>query len=196
MTRSHLGRVLRSGIVAAGEPKVIQQVEAGGRFRIVRLLGRGGMGAVYLARQAALERDVALKVIDVEPGALAEQAALRFEQEMRATARVEHPNTVRLYDSGALDGGFYLAMEYLPGRTLRAVIEGGAPLPPGRAARIALADLRARSAAAHAAGIVHRDLKPENVMLVRARRRRPTSSRCSTSASPSFVDTQGEAADA
>lgn len=62
----------------------------------------------------------------------------RFEQEMRATARVEHPNTVRLYDSGALDGGFYLAMEYLPGLTLRAVIDAGAPLPPVRAARIAL----------------------------------------------------------
>src|SRR6188768_3839203 len=92
--------------------------DLGGRYRIVRLLGRGGMGSVYLARQTALDRDVALKVISLQEGAVPEKAAARFEQEMRATAKVEHPNTVRLYDSGATAQGLYLSMEYLPGRTL------------------------------------------------------------------------------
>ena len=138
---------------------------ADGRYRIERVLGRGGMGTVYLARQAALDRDVALKVISVDQGVLAEQAVARFEQEMRATARIEHPNTVRLYDSGSTGRGLYLAMEYLPGRTLRALLDAEGPLPPARAARIAQQIARAL-AAAHRERIVHRDLKPENVMLL------------------------------
>jgi serine/threonine-protein kinase len=139
---------------------------ADGRYRIERVLGRGGMGTVYLARQTALDRDVALKVISVDEGALAEQAVARFEQEMRVTARIEHPNTVRLYDSGSAAGrGLYLAMEYLPGRTLRALLDAEGALAPARAARIAQQIARAL-AAAHRERIVHRDLKPENVMLL------------------------------
>src|SRR6185312_12365013 len=105
-------------------------VDTGGRYQVIRLLGRGGMGTVYLARQTALDRDVALKVIAVQEGALAQDAVARFEQEMRATARVEHPNTVRLYDSGPAGRGLYLAMEYLPGRTLREVLDADGRLPP------------------------------------------------------------------
>ncbi|HXU61456.1 MAG TPA: protein kinase [Polyangia bacterium] len=140
-------------------------VDTGGRYQVIRLLGRGGMGTVYLARQTALDRDVALKVIAVQEGALAQDAVARFEQEMRATARVEHPNTVRLYDSGPAGRGLYLAMEYLPGRTLREVLDADGRLPPARAVRIAKQIAHAL-AAAHRQRIVHRDLKPENIMLM------------------------------
>ena len=140
-------------------------IDTGGRYQVIRLLGQGGMGTVYLARQTALDRDVALKVIAVQEGGLPQDAVSRFEQEMRATARVEHPNTVRLYDSGAAGRGLYLAMEYLPGRTLREVLDVEGRLPPARAARIAKQIARAL-AAAHRQRIVHRDLKPENIMLL------------------------------
>lgn len=142
-----------------------EQIDTGGRYEVVRLLGTGGMGSVYLARQTALDRDVALKVIAVPEGGLPPDAVARFEQEMRATARVEHPNTVRLYDSGAAGRGLYLAMEYLPGRTLREVLDADGRFPPARAIRIAIQVARALTAA-HRQRIVHRDLKPENIMLL------------------------------
>jgi eukaryotic-like serine/threonine-protein kinase len=140
-------------------------IDTGGRYEVVRLLGKGGMGTVYLARQTALDRDVALKVIAVQESGLPPDAVARFEQEMRATARVEHPNTVRLYDSGPAGHGLYLAMEYLPGRTLREVLDADGRLPAARAIRIATQIARALTAA-HRQRIVHRDLKPENIMLL------------------------------
>jgi len=135
-----------------------------GRYEIVRLLGQGAMGSVYQAKQLGMDRMVALKVIrtDVVETPL---AAKRFEQEMRFSARVEHPNTIRVYDFGEHAGQLYLAMEFLVGRSLAALIEAQGRLELPRIVRIAKQMAHALGAA-HEMGVVHRDLKPENVMLI------------------------------
>ena len=138
---------------------------AGGRYRILRLLGAGGMGAVYLARQVAMDRMVALKLIAPQAEAHGQEVVQRFHQEMRASAKIEHPNTIRVYDFGETDGRLFLAMEYLEGRTLRQVLGADAPLQTARVVRIAIQIAKALGAA-HEEGIVHRDLKPENVILL------------------------------
>jgi len=134
-------------------------------YEILRELGRGGMGVVYLARQTALGRLVALKMI-LAGGHASPTARGRFVQEGRAVAALEHPNVVRVYEAGEHDGLPYLAMELCEGGSLADRIRDR-PLPPGDAAR--LVERVARGvAAAHAAGLVHRDLKPDNVLLARA----------------------------
>ncbi len=144
---------------------LVGQTIAGGRYQIVQLLGEGGMGAVYQARQVAMDRMVALKLIRAEY-VQTPQAAARFHQEMRTTARVEHPNTIRVYDFGEAEGGqLFLTMEFLAGRSLGAVIEAEGRLPLDRIVRIARQVCNALGAA-HQSGVVHRDLKPENVMLL------------------------------
>ncbi len=134
-----------------------------GRYRLERLLGTGGMGAVYEARDLRLERMVAVKILLGR--AFGQPAALRrFHREARATARLNHPNIVALYDYGSLEGeGAYLVMERVQGVTLRAELERRRSLPPAVAADW-FEPLLEGLAAAHAAGIIHRDLKPENVM--------------------------------
>ncbi|HET6150303.1 MAG TPA: serine/threonine-protein kinase [Polyangia bacterium] len=135
-----------------------------GRYRIEAPIGSGGMGAVYLARQIAVDRAVAVKILRPEaadfPG-----AAARFREEMHVTSRIEHPNTIRVYDFGESAGRLFLVMEYLPGRTLRAVIDGEGRQPVARALHIGRQVARGLGAA-HEAEVVHRDLKPDNVMLV------------------------------
>jgi serine/threonine-protein kinase len=138
---------------------------AGGRYQVLRLLGAGGMGAVYLARQVAMDRMVALKLIAPQAEAHGQEVVQRFHQEMRASAKIEHPNTIRVYDFGETDGRLFLAMEYLEGRTLRRVLGADGPLPTARVIRIAIQIAKALGAA-HEEGIVHRDLKPENVVLL------------------------------
>ena len=136
-----------------------------GRYRIIRLVGEGGMGAVFEALQVAVDRRVALKVLrpDADENA---QTAARFHQEMRATGRIEHPNTIRLYDFGETEQGeLFLAMEFLPGISLREAMAQQAAMPPRRAVRIAL-QIAHGVGAGHQLGIVHRDLKPDNVMLL------------------------------
>ena len=137
---------------------------ADGRYQVLALLGVGGMGTVYRALQHPLERQVALKLIHREL-AMNETIVARFEREMRMTASIEHPHTVRVYDFGRIDGQPFLAMEYLAGRSLRAILDTTGALPPGRLAAIGLQIAKALRAA-HQAGIVHRDLKPDNVLLV------------------------------
>jgi tetratricopeptide (TPR) repeat protein len=133
-----------------------------GRYEVRRLLGRGGMGAVYLAHDPELDRPVALKVPKLD-GPDAEE---RFLREARAAAAITHPNLCSVYDVGRADGVPYLAMAYVPGPTLTEVIRKDGPLPAARAAAIAAAIARGM-AEAHRHGIVHRDLKPGNILMDR-----------------------------
>jgi serine/threonine protein kinase/HEAT repeat protein len=136
-----------------------------GRYRILRRLGGGGMGTVWLAHDTQLDRAVALKVPHFTaadgPGALE-----RFLREARAAATLDHPNLCPVYDAGEVNGTHYLTMAYIEGQPLSELVQGNNPLPERRAAelvrRIALA-----LAEAHARGVIHRDLKPSNVMLNR-----------------------------
>ncbi len=134
-----------------------------GPYRIVALVGAGGMGEVYRARDDRLGRDVAVKVMPAAPDA--EQQA-RFEREARATAALSHPNIVTIFDVGTHDGQPYLVTELLDGRTLREHLASGKALDVPRAIAIALQLVRG-VAAAHAVRVVHRDLKPENLFVTR-----------------------------
>ncbi len=122
------------------------------------------MGFVYRAHQIDLDRKVAVKMLHNELTENAEVKA-RFNREMRATTRIEHPNSVRVYEYGEHNGRLYLVMELCEGRSLDDLIQKEAPLPPVRTAVIAMQIAQAL-AAAHQEKIIHRDLKPENVMLV------------------------------
>jgi len=139
--------------------------EIAGRIRILALLGEGGMGAVYRGEQISLRRAIAVKVL--RPELSANQNLLtRFSQEAQAVAKLDHPNTVKVYDFGQdTDGSLFIAMELIDGKPLREVIGAAGPLPPARAFNIAQ-QVAASLADAHANNIVHRDLKPDNVMLV------------------------------
>ncbi len=154
--------------VAQEELDPLLGVTLDGRFRIASLLGKGAMGRVYRAVQVPLNRAVALKVLDSNYGAGREEAfRQRFLVEAALTARLSHPNTVRIFDYGCTkDGIFYLAMEYLDGSTLDRVLAKG-PLPWRKALSISQQIARALREA-HELGVVHRDLKPANIMLLSA----------------------------
>jgi serine/threonine protein kinase len=125
-------------------------------------LGRGAMGVVYRARQLALGRTVALKMILAGDHA-SEQERARFRQEAEAIARLSHPNIVQIHEVGEHDGLPFLALEFCPGGSLADRLDG-TPLPPGEAARLVETLARAMQPA-HEAQVVHRDLKPANVLL-------------------------------
>lgn len=134
-----------------------------GRYRVIERLADGGMATVYLALDTRLDREVALKVMRPH---LAQDATFRsrFHREARSAARLSHPGVVAVYDQGEDDGRMFLAMEYVPGQTLREVIDTEGALTPRAAIDIMVPVLDAL-AAAHHAGIIHRDIKPENVIL-------------------------------
>jgi len=134
-----------------------------GRYQVRSRIARGGMATVYLATDLRLERRVAIKIMH---GHLADDASFkeRFVQEARSAASLAHPNVVNVFDQGQDDESAYLVMEYLPGITLRELLQDHRVLTTEQAMDILEAVL-AGLAAAHAAGIVHRDLKPENVLL-------------------------------
>jgi eukaryotic-like serine/threonine-protein kinase len=134
------------------------------KYRIEQLLGRGGMGAVYRARDTRLDRLVALKV--VRPELLEDQdARRRFRREAQIVARLQHPGIVSIFDFGTLaGGGAYLVMELVRGEDLRRVLHREGRMEPARAVKI-LAAVCAAIDAAHQQGILHRDLKPENILL-------------------------------
>jgi serine/threonine protein kinase len=135
-----------------------------GPYEIVGLLGAGGMGEVYRARDTRLGRDVAIKVLPPELTSDPERLR-RFEQEARAAAALNHPNILALYDVGTHDGAPYLVTELLEGESLRESLDAGA-LPVRKAAEIAV-QIAQGLAAAHEKGIIHRDLKPANVFLTK-----------------------------
>jgi serine/threonine protein kinase len=133
-------------------------------FEIEGELGRGGMGVVYRARQTALDRTVAVKVL--RPGELQFGAALqRFRDEARSLARLRHRHIVAIHDVGeTLEGLLWFAMDLVEGHSLADEIHANGPLTPSRAVRV-LAQVTSAIAHAHAQGIVHRDLKPQNVLI-------------------------------
>jgi serine/threonine-protein kinase len=134
-----------------------------GRYRVGPRIARGGMATVYEATDLRLDRICALKVMHATLGD-DDDFAGRFVREAHAAARLSHPNVVAVYDQGDDDGTLFLAMEYVPGHTLRDLIRSRAPIPPRQA--LALLDpVLSALAAAHQAGMIHRDVKPENVLL-------------------------------
>ncbi|MBL8915310.1 MAG: serine/threonine protein kinase [Archangium sp.] len=137
----------------------------GDRFRIVRLLGRGGMGFVYLAEQVSLGRQVALKVLRNDL-TLAPGFAERFRREALLLSSIEHAAVVRVIDYGTELDAPVLVMEYVEGETLESILEREAPLSVERCERL-LMQLAQGLAAIHAKGIVHRDMKPENVIVTK-----------------------------
>ncbi len=131
-----------------------------GQYEIIRELGAGGMGVVYLARDDRLGRRVAIKFLQTGNAELTR----RFIVEARATARCSHENIVVIYEVGELQGSPFMVLEYLQGQTLSAVIRKSAPMPSTRAVELIASVIRAL-ACAHEQGIVHRDLKPDNIFL-------------------------------
>src|SRR3989454_1064781 len=134
-----------------------------GRYRLVALLGRGGMGEVYRADDLTLDHPVALKFL---PEDVAHDGArlAQFHNELRIARQVSHKNVCRLYDLGEADGRQFLTMEYVDGEDLASLLRRIGRLPPDKAIEIAR-QLCAGLAAAHERGVLHRDLKPANVML-------------------------------
>jgi len=132
------------------------------RYRIVRPLGAGGMGEVYLAEDPALKRQVAIKVLPT-PTASDETGSLRLVREAQAAATLDHPNVCAIYEVGEHDGRHFIAMQYVDGETLAERIRRG-PLPVREAVQVAEQVADALSEA-HAHAIIHRDVKPQNIML-------------------------------
>ncbi len=159
--------IATEGGVPPGQPPFVPPTVPGlaplfPQLEILEYLGRGGMGAVYKARQPRLDRLVALKILAPErqddP-----QFAERFEREARALARLSHPNIVGVYDFGEVDGRFFLLMEYVDGLSLRQVLQR-AKMKPEQALAI-VPEICEALQYAHEQGVVHRDIKPENILL-------------------------------
>jgi eukaryotic-like serine/threonine-protein kinase len=133
------------------------------RYKVISRVGSGGMADVFLAEDQQLGRKVALKLLHrrfaEDPGFVE-----RFRREAQAAAGLQHPNVVSVYDRGAYDDTYYIAMEYLPGRSLKQLIRDEAPLDPVRAIDITIQILKA-ARFAHRHGVIHRDLKPHNVIV-------------------------------
>jgi len=133
-----------------------------GHFRVERLIGAGGVGAVYLAVDEKLEREVAVKVL--LEGGDSPVARKRFLREARLAARLTHPNIATVFEVGEFDAGLYIVLELLEGQSLRKYMVGRKPMPLEAALGVAR-DVARALAKAHAAGITHRDIKPENVFI-------------------------------
>jgi hypothetical protein len=150
---AHLVSTLR---IRASEARQLNQ------YRLVEEIGSGGIGQVYLAEHRLLNRPCAIKLIRPERAGNP-RSLEQFRHEVRATARLTHPNTVDIFDYGHTgDGTFYYVMEYLPGLSLEALISVDGPLAPGRVIFL-LRQACEALAEAHAAGLIHRDLKPANI---------------------------------
>jgi eukaryotic-like serine/threonine-protein kinase len=134
-----------------------------GQYTLHEKIGQGGMGEVYRASHALLRRPTAVKLLP--PGKLGEESVARFEREVQLTARLSHPNTVRVFDYGRTpDRVFYYAMEYLEGATLARIVEVTGPMPAARVIQL-LEQCAGALAEAHGIGLIHRDIKPANVLL-------------------------------
>ena len=154
------GAAMGSGTLPAASPEEIAEFFP--HLEILELLGRGGMGVVYKARQRQLDRMIALKILPPEAGA-DPAFAERFGREARSLARLNHPNIVAVYDFGQTEGLFYLIMEFIDGANLREVMRSGG-MRPEEALAIVPRICEALQYA-HDEGIMHRDIKPENILI-------------------------------
>ena len=145
----------------------MKPVRSIGRYRVEGLLGTGAMGEVYRAYDPIIDRPVAIKVVrtDLAAGSGSEQWLQRFRREARAAGRRFHPNIVAILDFGEDDGMPFLAMEYVDGRSLDAILKTSGPLDPARSVAVITQVLSALGFA-HQNGIVHRDVKPSNIMVL------------------------------
>jgi beta-lactam-binding protein with PASTA domain/predicted Ser/Thr protein kinase len=144
-------------------PEIAPDTLVDGRYKVLTRIGSGGMADVFCAEDQQLGRKVALKLLHHRYAADAEFVE-RFRREASSAASLQHPNVVGVYDRGAWDSTYYIAMEYLPGRSLKEVVQQEAPLDPVRAIDLTVQILKA-ARFAHRRGIVHRDLKPHNVLV-------------------------------
>ena len=158
-----LRSLAEAGSMIADEDPLVGQL-VGGRYRVIKRIGEGGMGMVYIAEHEAIEKKLAIKVLK-DQYATREDVVARFQQEAKSASRVKHEGVLEVFDFGRTeDNRFYIAMELLDGRDLAFVLEKEQRLVPMRAVRVAVQVARAL-AAAHGKGIVHRDLKPENIFV-------------------------------
>jgi len=156
------GATLREG-ESKGDPFIGQMIK--GRYQVIKKLGEGGMGTVYLAEQVSIGRKVALKVLHGRY-AQDEEFVRRFRHEARLAAALNHRNVITVYDfDQGEDGSLFIAMEYVDGRNLSEVIREEGPLDVGRAVRLGI-QIAEGLGAAHRTGVIHRDIKPENIMIV------------------------------
>jgi eukaryotic-like serine/threonine-protein kinase len=159
---------VRRAAARAAEP-VTEELQIGqvldNRYRIDRLIGRGGMGAVYLAHDEVLDELVALKVVSAAHSHDPAESADRFRREASAARRIMSPNVIRIHDLGQTRSGLlYISMEHFAGRTLAEVMQTRGPLPLSELRDI-IGQVCDGLAAAHEAGVIHRDLKPHNVLV-------------------------------
>ena len=134
-----------------------------GKYALLRKIGEGGMGVVYLARHVLLKRPTAVKLL--RPEVMSADAERRFEREVRLASGLTHPNTVEIYDFGRTDDGLlYFSMEYVPGVTIQQLVQLDGPVPSGRTVAI-LKQVCGSLREAHSLGLVHRDVKPSNLIL-------------------------------
>src|SRR5580698_5302853 len=164
--RSRVGESRAAAVparVSSSDGRFAAGMLVAGRYQIIGLLGKGGMGEVYRANDLTLDQPVALKFL---PEAMAQDAAMlaRFHNEVRIARQVSHPNVCRVYDLGELNGQPYLSMEYIDGEDLGSLLRRIGRLPADKALGFARR-ICAGLAAAHDKGVLHRDLKPSNIMI-------------------------------
>jgi len=159
-------RIEAQGDSEIGVPSSTADAILDGRYRLLRTIGRGGMGQVYEARHLRLERRVAIKLLRAQPGC-SKMLHKRFEREAQAAAQIEHERVVAVFDFGLAESGQpYLVMEYLDGKDLRSLLSEEGSLAAPRAVAL-LRDVCLGLEAAHAQGVIHRDIKPENLFVIR-----------------------------
>src|SRR5690349_23372075 len=134
-----------------------------GPYQLTRLIGRGGMGEVYEARDTVKDRTVALKLL---PRELSHNTTFRarLEREARSAGKLQEPHVVPIHDFGEVDGQLFVDMRLIDGVDLRSLLSRHGPLPPARAVSI-VRQIASALDAAHAAGVTHRDVKPENILV-------------------------------